>query len=147
MSPQWQAWANVTHSLGTTGLIDLLGNETPEFAAFRDSRFRESRRMRYYNYPIRETAQQARYPAVFRAMEEVLASSTKTRKNGKDRSCFLVYAFLRLWHLQILNARCDANQRPLFCYEKQTPECVDWLTEALSKPRYHLEENLEWRRG
>ena len=54
--------------------------------------------------------------------------------NGKDRSCFVVYAFLRLKYemdhaaaLECVHQRKDQNGRPLFDLSRQRGDLVDWV--------------------
>ena len=55
-------------------------------------------------------------------------------RNGKDRSCFAVYAFLRLFHrlehtkaLKLVQQRVGPRGYPLFDIGRQSSELVQWV--------------------
>ena len=153
LTARWLKWAKVTHALGALGRYDKAGKEVPEYTAVQRAKLAS---IRYYNFPINQVSQQSRYAAIFRAMHEVLERDNQTLfiycKNGKDRSCFVIYSFLRVWHhlthdqaLSTLAARCSYKGDPLFCYAKQDVRLVNWLTGVLAHPTLHSEEVLEWQ--
>jgi len=155
LTPQWLEWAKVTHALGALGRYDQEGHEVPEYTAVQRAKVPS---IRYYNFPINHQSQQARYAAIFQAMHDVLERDDQTLliycRNGKDRSCFVIYSFLRVWHLlthdqalSTLAARCTYNGNPLFCYAKQDVKLVKWLTDVLAQPNLHSEEVVEWQSG
>ena len=54
--------------------------------------------------------------------------------NGKDHSCFVVYAFLRLKYemnhaaaLECVQQRKDTDGRPLFELDQQRSDLVEWV--------------------
>jgi len=154
LTPGWLQWAKVTHVLGALRRFDEHGEELPEYTAVLDASLAK---VRYYNFPIRQRSQQARYPAIFQAMQDVLECHNHSlfvfSKNGLGRSSFLIYSFLRVWHRlthehALLTLRgCRRDCDPLFCYEDEDHQCVEWLESVLANPTFHSEEVFEWQFG
>ena len=55
-------------------------------------------------------------------------------RNGQDRTCFAVYAFLRLVHemdhgtaLAHVSQRADVRGQPLFDIARQRSELIEWV--------------------
>ena len=146
LSHAWLRWCGVTHALGALGKYDVSGNVVPEYEAARATRYTD---IYYANWPIRNKRERKRYCAVFDAMDKVLASSDGCLlvycRNGRDRSAFICYAYLRLRHevghetaLAVLSSRCDRYDNPLFRFERQDAECREWL-------EWHPHPLLPWK--
>ncbi len=155
LSHDWLRWRGVTHALGALGKYDKKFNVLPEYKAARDARYVG---IYYANWPINNKQQHYRHHAVFDAIDRVLASSDGCLlvycRNGRDRSVFLCYAYLRLRHevghataLQVLSSRCDCYGNPLFCFERQDEENRIWLEQLLTQGPCSSEEVMEWECG
>ena len=58
-------------------------------------------------------------------------------RNGQNRACFAVYAFLRLFHemdhndaLRLVHKRVDVQGRSLFDFSYQRPELIEWVNSS-----------------
>ena len=75
-------------------------------------------------------------------------------KNGKDRSAFTVYAFLRLLHnfshrdaLNLVATRLGTTGWPLFEYDQQDSDLTAWLEGVSDSSQAPESGVLCWRRG
>ena len=91
-------------------------------------------------------------------MTDVLMTSSNVMlvhcKNGKDRSAFVIYAFLRLLHsytheaaMAILAQHRGASGEPLFNYKTQDSDLLQWLGRVASEPTEFESGLLSWRAG
>ena len=92
-------WCRVTHVLCVLGKYGSQGDVTEEYNAALEARLTD---VCYCCFPVNNGGARQHYQAVFDAMDHVLASSKGCLlihgRNGKDRSPFLCYAYLRLRH-------------------------------------------------
>ena len=159
LSHDWLRWCGVTHALGALGKFDKDLNIIHEYKVVHDARYVG---IYYANWPINNHKHRARHQAVFDAIDQVLASSDGCLlvycRNGQDRSVFLCYAYLRLWHkmghttaMQVLASRCDCHYKPLFYYDRQNEDNREWLDQLLTQGPWQgpcsLEEVMEWESG
>ena len=75
-------------------------------------------------------------------------------RNGQDRSCFAVYAFLRLVHhmdhqtaLRHVYQRVDHLGYPLFDVTKQKSELMEWVHGNLGTPTEAESGVYNWQYG
>ena len=97
VSEHWLRWAGVTHVVCVLGKFGGGGTCTCEWNAAREHR---CNRISYLDWPINLVSQRAYWREVFALLSDALGTSGSAVlvhcRNGKDRSCFLVYASLRM---------------------------------------------------
>ena len=148
-------WAGVTHVVCVLGEFAGDGACAPEWTAAHNHRFS---RISYLDWPIYLTLQRTSWREVFALLSDALASSENAVlvhcRNGKDRSCFFVYAFLRRLHgmdyasaIACVAQRIDKRGCPLFNYTSQGNELTGWMDAALGSSPEAESGILYWQRG
>ena len=135
ISESWLQWAGVTHVVCVLGKFASSNEVTAEWVAAHEKRFRG---ISYLDWAINSPAQRIYWREAFFLMSDALDSAANVVlvhcRNGKDRSCFAVYAFLRLVHemdhadaLWHVSQRVDQRGYPLFDIPRQRNELMEWV--------------------
>ena len=114
--------------------------------------------IRYIDWPVRSESHRRSWREVFALIVDALETSSNVVlihcKNGRDRSAFTVYAFLRLEKkishidaMEIVERRLGFNGRPLFRYDKQDPELTQWLDFVAGSNTSAKSGMLHWHFG
>lgn len=154
-SPDWMVWAGTTHVINTLGKYGENNVITPEYDAAYKNRLPN---VRYHDWPINAVKERLHYQAVFRSMAKALESADTVLvahcKNGKHRSAFVCYSFLRFWYgydhstaMSLLDARVDIYGNPLFTYEYQKIDAQEWLTSIWEVPFLETSSFIKWTKG
>ena len=112
--------------------------------------------IQYLDWPINLDSKRGLWREVFGMLADVLETSTNTVlvhcKNGKDRSAFTVYAFLRLIKscshndaISCVSRRLGTNGKPLFRHSSQDEKLTRWLEEALECSVEPESGQLRWQ--
>ena len=108
---------------------------TPEYEAAEQARLAH---VSYISFPFNRSRNRKHYRAVFSASDRVLESSQSCclihYRNGKDRSCFVCSAVLRLQHKfdhrsasKILKTHYGTDDQPLFKYDAPLQASREWF--------------------
>ena len=153
LSKPWLRWAGVTHCICALGKYDKNGLVAKEYEVSQQSHFPG---VLYYMWPINFSEARLQFQAVFNAMYKVLQSPGGCLlvhcRNGKDRSAFLIYAYLRFMHnyghasaLHILSVRRSVQGHPLFEFDNQSFDLIKWVENILnSRDEVDHEWSIEW---
>ena len=135
ISESWLRWAAVTHVVCVLGKYAGANDLATEWVVAHKNRFRG---IKYLDWAINFPTQRKYWREVFSQMSDALDSAANVVlvhcRNGKDRSCFAVYAFLRLVHhmdhqtaLWHVSQRVDQRGYPLFDVARQRSELMEWV--------------------
>ena len=141
ISSQWLEWCGITHILCVLGRFDDNQCETKEWKAAHAHR---QAGISYLDWPIGNTSERSLGRAVFSSLSKVLSRPNNAVlvhcRNGKDRSCMAVFAFLRLQMsfthgdaLQALRVRVGCNGKPLFNLNDQHQAVLNWYHDSLDE--------------
>jgi hypothetical protein len=155
VSKTWLRWAGVTHVVCVLGKFNKEGGLVPAWEAAQKHRWKT---FSYLDWPINSAAQRCYWREVFALLSDTLGSSRNAVlvhcRNGKDRSCFLVYAFLRLQHglnhasaLSCVSQRIDVRGYPLFDYASQNNQLLEWVDTSLGASLNADSGVMRWRAG
>ena len=129
ISKDWTSWAGVTHIVCVLGRF--AGQE--EATEWREAHMWRYKGVCYLDWSISYVEEHQRWREVFHLISDALEDESNVVlvhcKNGKDRSCYAVYAFLRLRYgmnhkdaLTWVQERVGTDGIPLFQLENQRAE-------------------------
>ena len=148
-------WADITHVVNVLGKYQ--GNEgiCDDWKTAQKYRWKGTK---YLDWPVNHPSKRNLWREVFATIADALETSS-TRMlvhsvNGKDRSPFTIYAFLRLFYtlahkdaMSIAQQRLGRDGHPLFYYENQQHQLTAWL-DAVDVANIDAESvQLRWRDG
>ena len=144
ISESWLRWAAVTHVVCVLGQYAGANDLATEWVVAFNNRLRG---IKYLDWPINISTQCNYWRVVFAQMSDALDSAADAVlvhcRNGKDRSCFAVYASLRLVHhmdhqtaLRHVSQRVDRYGYPVFDGVRCVllPELMEWVHANLGTP-------------
>lgn len=155
VSLQWLQWARVTHVVSVLGKFQGQDNISTEWQAAQNNRWKS---IQYLDWPVNMETKRSSWREVFGLIADALEISSNVVlvhcKNGKDRSAFTVYAFLRLLRnfshqaaVNLVSQRLSTDGEPLFRYENQNHELTEWLEQVSTCSVAPESGVLSWRRG
>jgi hypothetical protein len=155
LSESWLRWAGVTHVVCVLGKYVGQNELTSEWVDAHEKRFRG---ILYLDWSINYDAQRKYWREVFHLMSDALDSSTNVVlvhcRNGKDCSCFAVYAFLRMVHemdhstaLWYVSQRVGTSGYPLFDTARQRSNLMDWVDSSRSEGIDPESGIYSWQQG
>ena len=135
ISEPWLRWAGITHVVCNLGKYRRGRQIATEWTIAHDTRFSH---ISYLDWAINWESQHVYWREVFFLIADALEDPNNAVLvhclNGKDRSCFVVYAFLRLKYemdhvaaLQCVYQRQDRNGLPLFDINRQRGDLMEWV--------------------
>ena len=139
ISESWLRWAGVTHVVCVLGKYAGSNTVAVEWSVAHQQRYGG---ISYLDWAINAPAQRLNWREAFSLLSDALDSAANVVlvhcRNGKDRSCFAVYAFLRLVHemdhtdaLRHVYQRVDQKGYPLFDIACQSNELRQWVESNL----------------
>ena len=144
-----------------THIVCVLGKYQGQDVITKDYEVAQNNRwlnIQYLDWPVNSESKRRFWREVFGMLADALSISANTVlvhcKNGKDRSAFTVYAFLRLLHsfphkdaISLVNQRLDIYGQPLFDYNAQDSKLTCWLQDSLESSVEPESGQLRWHRG
>ena len=114
--------------------------------------------MNYLDWAINDPQQRSRWREAFALLAEVLDCDSNCVlvhcRNGQDRSCFTIYAYLRLMvgmmhdtAVQFVQERVDVHGEPLFDMSRQSSDLTGWVTSSVGASTEAESGLLAWVPG
>ena len=112
----------------------------------------------YLDWPIKSVKKRCYWREVFALLSDTLGNGSNGVlvhcRNGITHSCFVVYAFLRLRHgldhtfaVALVNRRVNVLGFPLFQYDKQNHDLLQWFEANLREPSSADSSIMRWHAG